>query len=107
MWRQRHCQSHGSGLRRVVVPEHVGLAQDDDAALRKPSPAGHGRGVDGAKRAVPRNEGGAALLEFDDAVFGHDARTAEDDVRMRAGPLLVAADGRQTFLQVVQGDAGA
>ena len=107
MWRQRHCQSHGSSLSRIVVTEHVGLAQHDDAALGQPGPAGHDGGVDGAERAVPRDERGAALLELDDAVVAHDARAAEDDVRVRVRPILVAADGRQTLFEVVQGDAGA
>ena len=45
----RHALPQVCCLQRVVVSEHVGLAQDDDASLRKPDRLLYGGGIDQAE----------------------------------------------------------
>ena len=91
-------------LCRIVVPEHVGLAQDDDAALREPRGLGHQGGVDHAQGPLHgRHQGCHAVLEVDDAVVGLDARPPQRDVGLR----LFSADDGVALLEVVDRDAGA
>ena len=63
--------------------EHVGLSQDDDAALRQADSAGHGGPIDYAKGplAGDQSDAGAAsklIFQVNDAVLGHDVLTLED-----------------------------
>ena len=45
----RHALPEVCCLQRIVVSEHVGLAQDDDASLRKPDRLLYGGGIDQAE----------------------------------------------------------
>jgi hypothetical protein len=59
------------------------------------------------ERTLARDECCAAFLQLDDAVIAYDAWAPKDDVRMRIWTFLVAADGRQALLEVVECDPGA
>ena len=60
-------------LQRVVVSEHIGLAQDNDASLGKPDRFIHRGGIDQAETSRGWVEGGHPSFKTDPAVARKDA----------------------------------
>ena len=69
----RHALPQVCCLQRVVVSEHVGLAEDNHAALGQPDRLLDRGGVDQAEASRSRVQGGHPTFQFDPTVAGKDA----------------------------------